>query len=89
MNTYEQEKQTFFKRHGGLKEVYTSEMVNDTYRKIYETEDGKYLHEVNRPIYEKVSVVVHGVTIETDVKLFCTEYWDTDNAKSRYHYEKY
>ena len=88
MNAYEQDKTAFLKKHG-LKEVFTSPMINDTYHKEYITEDGGIFYEVMSSHYETIETETHGVKVETFVKLFRVEYWNTDNAKSRYHYEKY
>ena len=86
-------KDAFIKKHGkGDWHADTSSMDEDgRYVKTYVFSDGATMVEVNRPVYETVDVEVEvkGVTVKTqvEVKLFETECWNTDNAKSVKFYE--
>lgn len=86
-------KKAFIKAHEGADwTVHTSPMDEyGQYVKNYVFSDGAVMTEVNRPIVEtvKVRTEVKGVTvdIEQDVKLFETELWNTDDARSVKFYE--
>lgn len=86
---YTKTKQAFLKKHR-LDRVDTSSMDEyGTYHKEYICEDGGIFYEVMSPSYEKATVTVKGVAVEVEVKLFKTEYWNSDNAQSKFYYEKY
>ena len=38
---------------------------------------------------EEVEIEIHGVTVKTNVMLVKHEYYSTDNATSKYWYEKF
>ena len=88
-------KNAFIQKHSKSDwRVETSPMDNDgKYVKTYIFEDGAQLVEVNRPVYETVEIEteVKGVKVvlKETVKLFETECWNTDNAKSVKWYEKF
>lgn len=84
-------KQNFIKKHGKNDWRVETSSIDEygKYVKIWIFGDGAQLTEVNRPVWEKVKVWVKGVEIEVDVKLFETECWNTDDAKSYKWYEKY
>ena len=71
---YIEEKKAFFQRHN-----YTfSEYISPTdeygrYYKAYTFEDGAQWFE----------------SMSFEVKMFRTEYWNTDNATSKFYYEKF
>lgn len=87
--------QDFIKKHSKSDwQVITSYLTEDGgYTKTYVFDDGATLTEVNRPVYEKVEVktTVKGipVVISDYVKLFESECWNTDNAKSVKFYERW
>lgn len=84
-------KKAFIKKHGkGDWHVDTSSMNEyGNYVKTYIFEDGAQLTEVNGPHYETVEFEVRGVKFTETVKLFKTECWNTDDAKSYFWYEKF
>lgn len=88
---YEDEKLKFLKRHKNRYQLYTSPMdANGQYNKIYATEDGGQWCEVMVPVVEEVEVEIHGCKICTvSAKFMRTEFWSTDNANSKYYYEKW
>ena len=93
--TYIDYKNAFIKKHNKADwTVHTSPMdENGQYVKNYVFTDGATLTEINRPVWETVEVEteVKGVkvTIKQDVKLFETEAWNTDDARSVKFYERW
>lgn len=94
--TYTDEKQKFIKKHGkGDWRVETSPMDEyGVYYKHYLFDDGAIWYERMSPAWRKAVAEVEvevgvKVKIEQDVKLFETEYWNSDNATSRKYYEKF
>lgn len=72
--------------------VETTDMDPDgMYMKYYTFSDGFQIIEVNRPVWRKAEAVVTvegiPVKIQKDVKLFQTEIWNNEDAKSEYFYE--
>ena len=87
MNTYYEDKATFFKAHGEYR-IADHEMRHDIYFKSYIFDDGAEWHECCGPSYETVETEVRGVKVKATVKLFRVEYW-TNNDPSKYSYERY
>lgn len=90
---YWNDKRDFFEKHKAADwKVYTSGMVNNSYHKEYFFTDGAAFWEVNQIVTETVKTAgtLHGITVEaeTDITFFKTEYWTTEDACSRYYYEK-
>lgn len=81
---YQGEMVSFYKKHtsaNGRKE-YTrcdGEMIG----KQVCFEDGAVWYEVSRPEWVEIESVVHGVKVKATVKMFTTEYFDSDNSQSR------
>lgn len=88
---YQADLQKFLRKHGTKGwEVQTSLMDQyGVYHKEYICADGGIFYEVNGPEYAKETITVKMVTVEVEIKLFRTEYWSSDNASSKYHYEKF
>lgn len=91
---YIQDKQAFFNKHDNEFTIQTSSMDEySRYHKEYIFDDGAIWYESYSPEWftQTVEVDVKGVAIKTDVevKLFRTEFWNTDNSSSKYYYEKY
>ncbi len=78
----------FCKKHEMYK-VETSSLVDGQYIKKYLCEDGAMGTEINRPVYEQVEVEVKGLKVKVEVKLLETEWFDSDNGKSIYMYERF
>lgn len=62
---------------------------NGKYVKWYNFSDGGQIVQVNEPVWETAEAEVRGVKVQVSVKLFRTEMWNTDDAKSVFWYEKY
>lgn len=87
---YTDEKQEFFKTHHYDYRVYTSGLDEyDCYHKEYVFTDGAIWYELMGAVTESATINVHGLEIKTDVRLYRTEYWSTENAISKFYYEKY
>lgn len=85
---YAQKKIDFLHEAGDWR-VETSPMDEyGTYVKTYICNNGNVLTEVNRPVYETVDVVVKGVKVQTQVKLFESEMF-SNKFSSVYTYEKF
>ena len=87
---YSAQKKAFFNKHKGLKRTDTSPMDEyDSYHKEYICEDNAVWYEVMSPYYKTLQLEVNKCNITVEVKLFQTEFWDSDNSKSRYYYVQY
>lgn len=87
---YVEIKKQFMEKHDYDYRVETSSMDQyGCYHKEYVFEDGSMFYEVMSPVYEKVTVEVHKVTVAVDVKFLRTEFWNSDDAESNYYYEKF
>ena len=84
---YNKERTEFFKKHGECR-VHDTGMRNDSYFKTYDFADGANWYELSGPVFEDVTVEVHGMKVKTTVKLFQTEYWNTE-AGSQFFYDRY
>ena len=87
---YEELKKRFFEKHDYNYSIETSQMDEyGCYHKEYIFEDGNIWHESYRPTYEKAVVEIKKVSVEVEVKMFCTEFWNTEDSKSKCMYEKF
>lgn len=92
---YTTEKQTFLRKHGRKDwHVETSPMDQyGVYYKTYICGDGAIWYERMAPVWRtaKAEAEVEGIKIEIEkeVKLFETEFFNTDNATSKKYYEKF
>ena len=89
---FETIKDAFFKKHHHDFVIETSPMDQyGVYHKEYYFNDGAVWYERYSPEYRKTEFTanIEGVTIKKteNVKLFCTEAWNTDNSKSIFLYE--
>lgn len=69
-------------------QVYTSAMVNNSYHKEYVWSDGAQFFEVTDMVTEEAVGEVHGVQVTFPVTFWRVEFWSTEDAKSKYFYEK-
>ena len=67
--------------------IETSPMVHDSYSKHYIAEDGAEMWEHNRIVTETIYATIHGVNVKTEVKMWESECWSTDNSKSIFMYQ--
>lgn len=87
---YSLEKRGFFERHDYDYQVETSPMdERGVYHKEYVFKDGAIWYERMSPEWVRQTIEVKRAKVDVDIKMFCTEFWDTDNAASRYYYEKF
>lgn len=87
---YRNIKDKFFDKHNHDFQTYTSAM--DSYGRWYKDycfADGSLWHEDYYPTWEYAKVTIHEVVIDVEVKMLRTEYYSTDDAESRYVYEKF
>lgn len=87
---YNSEKTAFFEKHGYDYKIDTTSMDEyGRYGKTYTFEDGATWYEAMGPSYEQVVVEVRLVKIPMSIKMFCTEYWNSENSASKCYYEKF
>ena len=87
---YTELKGKFFKKHNVDYRIETSPIDEyGQYHKEYLFADEAIWCESYRPTFEKVVVEVKKVNVEVEVKMFCTEFWNTDDSTSKYMYEKF
>lgn len=87
---YTKLKDEFFKKHDFDYRIETSQMDEyGHYHKEYLFADEAIWYESYRPTFEKVVVEVKKVNVEVEVKMFCTEFWNTDDSTSKCMYEKF
>ena len=94
MNTYWSDRASFFRFHNYDFETFTSPMDQyGCWYKNYTFKDGAMWSELYSPVTEEVTTVgeAHGIEVKLtkEVKFLKTEYYNTDNATSRYCYEVY
>lgn len=83
-------KKAFFAKHNHDFEVHTSPMNEyDEYSKTYCFADGSQWFESMRPEYVKIETVVNFAKVKTTVKMFCTEFYNTDEFGSNRYYETF
>ena len=87
---YQEDLIAFCQKHNKKAEcrVETSPFENNQYHKNYLYSDGATFTEINEIVYEEVEIEVHGIKVKTTVELFRTEYYSTDNSKSKFVYQK-
>lgn len=89
-NTYNEEKKAFFKKHHNDFRCDTSSMDEyGRYWKTYTFEDGAQWCEAMSPEYVSQEVEIKMCKVNVEVKMLRTEFWNTDDASSRYYYEKF
>lgn len=87
---YSAEKKSFFQKHKHDFRTETSAMDQyGRYHKTYIFSDGAIWYETMSPEYVTVDVAVKLVIVPVEIKMFRTEFWSTDNASSKYYYEKF
>ena len=87
---YNEMKKNFFEKHDFDFKTNTSSLDEyNRYHKEYIFADGAMWYEVMSPEWEEVEAEVKYVKVKVSVKLFRTEFWSSDDATSRYYYEKY
>ena len=87
--TYMNEKLAFLKKHSDW-HIETSPMDEyGRYYKHYICEDDAVWCEEMTPTYEKTTVEIKLVKVDVEVKMLRTEYYSSDDAKSRFYYEKF
>ena len=83
-------KRAFFEKHNYDFRTETSPMDEyGRYVKTYNFEDGAQWFEQMSPEYVREIVKIKLAQVEVEVKMLRTEYWNTENASSRYYYEKF
>lgn len=86
---YMADKQEFFGKHHYDFQCETSSMNEyGIYYKTYIFHDGAIWYERMAPAYVETSVRVRGVECKVTVKLFETEYWNTEHG-SKVYYEQF
>ena len=86
---YMNDKRTFFEKHDYNFTTETSPMDEyGRYHKTYSFEDGAQWMETMSPEYVTETVEVKLVKVDVEIKLFRTEYWNTESG-SKYYYEKF
>ena len=89
-NEYNDDKNNFFKKHDYNFECDTSPMDKyGRYHKEYVFEDGAVWYEAMSPDCIAYEVEVKMVKICETVKMLRTEFWSSDNASSKYYYERF
>lgn len=87
---YDKDKRNFFKKHNNDFKVTTSPMDEyGRYFKEYSFSDNAVWYESMSPTYEKGTVEIKKVSVEVQVKMFRTEYWNTEDSKSKFYYQKF
>lgn len=88
-NDYTTDFTRFCKEHGCLDTVHTSSMENNGYHKEYIFKDGAIFHEICQKVVEKVEVIVHNVLVPATVTLFRTDWFSSDDFRSKFYYETF
>ena len=89
-DTYCTEKDRFFKKHKHDFNCQTSPMdESGRYHKEYVFRDGAIWYEVMSPEMVKQEIEIKLCKMTIEVKMFRIEFWNSDNAVSRYYYEKF
>lgn len=88
--SYSNEKKAFFKKHDNDFRCDTSSMDEyGRYWKTYIFEDGAQWYEAMSPEYVSQEVEIKMCKMTIEVKMFRTEFWSSDNATSKFYYEKF
>ena len=59
------------------------------YHKTYVFKDGAVWYETMFPEYVKQNVEIKLCSVEVEVKMFVTEFWNTDKSETKRYYEKF
>ena len=87
-NNFVKLKQSFFRKHNSDFQTTTSPMDDlGVYYKTYCFRDGTSWFERMSPEYIQTNLTVKGISIPMHVKLLKTEFWNSENAFSKYYYE--
>lgn len=87
---YTSEKKAFFNKHHNDFRCETSSMDEyGRYHKTYVFADNAVWYETMGPTYETAEVEIKFVKVTVEVKMFRTEFWSSDNANSKYYFEKF
>ena len=89
-NAYDELKKDFFRKHHNDYKIKTGPMDGyGNWNKDYVFEDGSVWSEVYSKVVEPIEVEVHYCKVRGVVTLLKTEFYSTDDSKSRYYYEEY
>ena len=89
-NDYVNEKKAFFSKHHTDFRCETSSMDEyGCYHKTYVFADNAIWYETMSPAYETAEVEIKLVKVQVEVKMLRTEFFNTDNASSKYYFEKF
>lgn len=83
---YDDEKRQFFAKHGTFR-INTSAGSAEYYHKEYVFEDNAVWYEVMMRVSEPVHVEVKKCHITMEADLLRTEYYNSDDADSKYYFE--
>ena len=87
---YNEDKKVFFQKHNYDFQCETSSMDGyGRYYKVYSFTDGAQWYENMSPTYESAEVEIKMVVVTVEVKMFRTEYYNTDDSTSKCYYEKF
>ena len=89
MSEYNNQKAAFYRKHGknrGGRE--RGHVEGETIRKTVLFEDGHVWEEVTEPVYETAEIEKHGIKFIIKLKMYRTEFWNSEDSRSRYLYEK-
>ena len=87
---YNAEKMEFFNNHKNDFKCDTSSMDQyGRYWKTYVFEDGAIWYEALSTEYIQQEIEVKCCKVNVEIKMFRTEFWSTDDSKSKYYYEKF
>lgn len=84
---YEQDKRIFFKKHNNDFQCETQGSSAEYYRKTYIFTDGAVWYEIMQQKYIETDVEIYYCHSKVELCLFETEYWNSENAESKYYYE--
>ena len=59
------------------------------YHKTYVFKDGAIWYETMFPEYVRQEVEIKLAKVEIEIKMFVTEFYNTDNSESKKYYEKF
>ena len=86
---YTDSKRAFYGKHDTERGHCTSSDVQGTtiFREVT-FDDGAWWYEVTEPVTEMVEVALHGIVVQTPIRMYRTEIFDSENTKSRYLFAK-
>lgn len=87
---YRHDKDVFFRKHRNDFDCETSPMDEyGRYHKTYTFKDGAIWYETMFPEYVKQNVEIKLCNVEIEIKMFVTEFWNTDKSETKRYYEKF